>query len=119
MPKRGTTEELREERAFVLEAVEKTHSWFLVNWASPVLREDKDFLQKCKDVCGTGLIFTYYESFTAFKFMRDSFLATGASVPGGQAYERVMEKLRERGGEGSRAAIALQGAVGALPQGDY
>ncbi|CAJ1386669.1 unnamed protein product, partial [Effrenium voratum] len=94
-------EELREDQAFVLEAVEKTRSWFLVNWAGPELREDKDFLQKCKDVCGTGLIFTYYESFTAFQSMRKSFLATGASVPGGQAYERVMEKLRERGDKGA------------------
>ncbi|CAJ1361959.1 unnamed protein product [Effrenium voratum] len=95
------SEELREERAFVLEAVEKTRSWFLVNWASPVLGEDKDFLQQCKDVCGTGLVFTYYESFTAFQRMRESFLATGASVPGGQAYERVMEKLRKRGDTGA------------------
>ena len=101
VPKRGTTEELRKERAFVLEAVEKTRSWFLVNWASPVLGEDKDFLQQCKDVCGTGLVFNYYESFTAFQRMRESFLATGASVPGGQAYERVMEKLRKRGDTGS------------------
>ncbi|CAJ1402725.1 unnamed protein product [Effrenium voratum] len=106
------SKELRKDRAFVLKAVEKTRAWFLVNWAGPELRVDKDFQRRCVDTCSTGLVFTYYESYTAFTNMRSSFLATGASVPGGQAYERVMEQLRNRGDEGSRAAIALRGADG-------
>ncbi|CAJ1402723.1 unnamed protein product [Effrenium voratum] len=95
------SKELRKDRAFVLKAVEKTRAWFLVNWAGPELRVDKDFQRRCVDTCSTGLVFTYYESYTAFTNMRSSFLATGASVPGGQAYERVMEQLRNRGDEGA------------------
>ncbi|CAJ1368558.1 unnamed protein product [Effrenium voratum] len=98
------SKDLRKDRAFVLKAVEKTRAWFLVNWAGPELRVDKDFQRRCVDTCSTGLVFTYYESYTAFTNMRSSFLATGASVPGGQAYERVMEQLRNRGDEGAATA---------------
>eukprot|EP00913_Durusdinium_trenchii_P028750 g26963.t1 len=60
--------------------------------------EDKDLRQRCEAVAGTGLVFTWYRSATCFLKMRECFWATGASVPGGEAYKEVMKYLEERPG---------------------
>jgi len=54
-------------------------------------------LERCKKAAGTGLVFTYYDDYSLFQTMRRKFPATGASVPGGEAYDAVMEEVRKNG----------------------
>ena len=87
-------EELRADRDFILKAVQATRADWLRHFASEELREEEALAQRCKEAAGTGLVFTYYRSYTCFADMRSRFPATGASVPGGGAYEMVMAQLR-------------------------
>ncbi|CAE7370560.1 truC [Symbiodinium natans] len=88
------SEELRADRSFLLEAVEATCAWWLVNLAAEELRADEGFADRCKAAAGTGLVFTYYDSYSCSDNMRRCFPTAGASVPGGAAYERVMKELK-------------------------
>ncbi|CAE7403978.1 unnamed protein product [Symbiodinium sp. CCMP2592] len=88
------SEDLRCDRAFVLQLVEATKAYWLCDFASEELRKDADFRQQCREAAGTGLVWTYYDSFSMFYDMRYSFPTTGASIPGGAAYDRVMDRLK-------------------------
>ncbi|CAE7403904.1 unnamed protein product [Symbiodinium sp. CCMP2592] len=98
------SEDLRRDRAFVLQLVEATKAYWLYHFAVEELREDADFRQQCREAAGTGLVWTYYDSYIMFQDMRDRFPATGASVPGGRAYEQVMWKL-ESSDHGGTATV--------------
>ena len=89
-----TAEALRGSRDFVKRLVKETKAWWLVEWATEELRQDAALRKECQELCGTGVVFSYYQSDNAFMAMRRRFKASGASVPGGEAYEPVMEKLR-------------------------
>ncbi|CAJ1405691.1 unnamed protein product [Effrenium voratum] len=93
--------DLRTDPRFILEAVRLTRAWWLVKFAGLDSDREKELEKKCRALCGTGLIFTYYHSYNAFESMRTAFLTTGASVPGGRAYSRVMKELRARGEAGT------------------
>ena len=95
--------ELKADRDFLLAAVRATRSDWLLHFASEELREDEALARRCKEAAGTGLVFTYYRSYDCSGEMRDVFPAAGASVPGGEAYEAVMEQLR-RAAHGSSSA---------------
>ena len=98
------SEELRADRSFLLEAVEATCAWWLVNLAAEELRADEGFADRCKAAAGTGLVFTYYDSYSCSDNMRRCFPTAGASVPGGAAYERVMKELKSASHGGPSAA---------------
>ncbi|CAK8989412.1 unnamed protein product [Durusdinium trenchii] len=86
-------------RSFVEEAVERTRSpWLLRLPQLKHFSEDQELRNRCERAAGTGLVFTWYQSATCFMRMREYFKATGASVPGGAAYEAVMEELNRRPG---------------------
>ena len=87
-------EELRGSRDFWKWLVKETKAWWLVEWATEELRQDAALRKECQDLAGTGVVFTYYQSAAAGPAMRDRFKASGASVPGGEAYEGVMKQLR-------------------------
>ncbi|CAE7411355.1 ANK1 [Symbiodinium natans] len=91
---RFASEELRTDQTFLLEAVEATRAWWLVELAAEALRADESFVEECKAAAGTGLVFTFYDSYTCSEYMRTLFPTAGASVPGGAAYDRVMEELQ-------------------------
>ena len=100
---RFASERLRTEAGYVEELVRRSKAAWLVQLPGlEHFRADLDFVERCEKVAGTGLVFTYYESSTCFLSMRKAFKATGASVPGGIAYDAVMAKLEEEG-EGGRA----------------
>ena len=88
-------EELRADPDFLLALVRATRADWLRNFAAAELREDEALARRCKEAAGTGLVFTYYRSYDCLAGMRDRFPAAGASVPGGEAYEEVMEKLKD------------------------
>lgn len=92
------SEALKKDRKFVLRAVKATKATWLLNYCSKELQKDDEFKKLVKQTAGTGLVFTYYHSFSCFESMRDRFVATGASIPGGPAYEHVMTKLKETKG---------------------
>ncbi|CAE7497590.1 ANK1 [Symbiodinium pilosum] len=88
--------DLQEDRRFMLDCVRKTRCWWLPHFAeNGELVKDKDFMAQCRAEVGTGLVFTYYQNFACAEDMRTKFPTAGASVPGGQAYDRVMTKLRD------------------------
>eukprot|EP00439_Symbiodinium_sp_Y106_P058339 s4982_g8.t1 len=90
--------DLQEDRGFWLWIVRQTKAWWLIHFgASQKLLEDPGFLERCKKAAGTGLVFTYYDDYSLFQTMRRKFPATGASVPGGEAYDAVMEEVRKNG----------------------
>ena len=89
---------LRNNREFLIKAVAATRAPWLLKLSSEALKQDKELSGHLKALAGTGLVFTYYHSFDCFHNMREAFLATGASAPGGQAYEEVMKKLNETSG---------------------
>ncbi|CAK9095725.1 Pentatricopeptide repeat-containing protein, partial [Durusdinium trenchii] len=89
---------LRNNREFLIKAVAATRAPWLLKLSSEALKQDKELSEHLKALAGTGLVFTYYHSFDCFHNMREAFLATGASAPGGQAYEEVMKKLNETSG---------------------
>ncbi|CAE7168496.1 ANK1 [Symbiodinium microadriaticum] len=95
------------DRGLLLHFVASTKCWWLPRFAQDFkeLDEDVDFQKQCKAAAGTGLIFTYYHSMTCFLKMRMKFPTAGASVPGGQAYDKVMEMLRNPGMHGSTATV--------------
>ncbi|CAE7357966.1 unnamed protein product [Symbiodinium natans] len=97
------SEELKNDREFLLEAVRETKASWLAHFASESLREDPSFRAECSQAAGTGLVFTYYESYDCLDYMRTCFPTAAASVPGGQAYAEVMEKMKVR--EGSTATV--------------
>ncbi|CAE7229030.1 unnamed protein product [Symbiodinium natans] len=86
--------EVRASRSFVLEAVQATRAWWLVKFAADELGADTALIERYKAAAGTGLIFSFYDSYSCFARMRDRFPTAGASVPGGTAYEHVMDMLR-------------------------
>ena len=86
--------ELLADKNFFREAVKETKAWWLVKVACEELQEDKAFVEELKALSGRGLVFTYYDSYDCFQQMRSRFPATGASIPGGEAYEEVMKQLR-------------------------
>ena len=88
------SEGLRRDRAYVLELVTATKAPFLTEWAAEELQEDAAFLARCRGAVRGGLVWTFYHSYNAFDAMRNRFPAAGASVPGGEAYEKVMEELK-------------------------
>ena len=88
------SEALRGDRSFVLSLVRATKAAFLTYWASDELRKSKAFGEECRREAGRGLIFTWYGHPSVFSAMRERFPATGASVPGGQAYLPVLEQLQ-------------------------
>ncbi|CAK9008703.1 Pentatricopeptide repeat-containing protein, partial [Durusdinium trenchii] len=91
-------EDLRGDREFLLDAVRATKAPWLVQLASKALQEDAELVDQVKREAGTGLVFTWYHSFDCFANMRKVIVATGASVPGGEAYAEVMKKLNATGG---------------------
>ncbi|CAK8999895.1 unnamed protein product [Durusdinium trenchii] len=91
-------EPLKNDRSFLLEAVQRTKASWLLKLCSEELQEDAELAKEVDELAGTGLIFTYYENFDCFQHMRKFFMATGASVPGGEAYDEVMEVLEETDG---------------------
>eukprot|EP00439_Symbiodinium_sp_Y106_P044816 s511_g5.t1 len=95
------SEELRCDRAFLLQLVEATKAYWLYDFAAEELRQDVDFQQRCRGAAGSGLVWTYYHSYNMFNTMRHRFPATGASIPGGAAYDAVMDKLKEADHGGS------------------
>ena len=84
----------RGDRSCVLELVRATQAAFLTAWAAEELRSDDAFVAQCRAAVPSGMVWTFYGSFGAFSAMRDRFPTAGASIPGGEAYERVMEELR-------------------------
>eukprot|EP00913_Durusdinium_trenchii_P022424 g21063.t1 len=96
-------EDLRGDRAFLLEAVRATKAPWLVQLASKALQKDGELVKQLKHVAGTGLVFTWYRSYDCFQKLRDVIVATGASVPGGEAYNAVMERLNKT--EGGSATV--------------
>ena len=101
------SEALRGSRDFVKRLVKETKAWWLVEWATEELRQDAALRKECQELCGTGVVFSYYQSATAFMAMRRRFKASGASVPGGEAYEPVMEQLRDANHGSAPAAKRL------------
>jgi len=91
--------DLRGDRNFVLEAVHRTRASWLGKLASKSLQVDKDFLSECSRLAGSGLIFTYYSSPTCFPNMRLRFQISGASIPGGQAYDQVSRNMKRESGD--------------------
>ncbi|CAK9034935.1 unnamed protein product [Durusdinium trenchii] len=91
------SEALRHNKSFLLDAVKATKASWLIKYC-PGLETDADFVKELAAAAGTGLIFSYYTNASCFYGMRDRFEATGASVPGGQAYAQVMEELRKTSG---------------------
>ncbi|CAE7480057.1 pum [Symbiodinium natans] len=87
--------ELRKSRRFILEAIQATQAWWLLKLASEELQADLGFVEECKEVAGTGIIFTFYDNYDCSVMMRKRFKTAGASVPGGSAYEFVMARLNE------------------------
>ena len=102
-------ESLRADRSFLLKAVKATKAWWLVHFAAPAIEKDANFVQRCREAAGTGLVFTYYHSSNCFFDMRQAFPAVGASVPGGTAYDEVMKQLREAIHGSSLAGKAWKG----------
>lgn len=90
--------DLRGDRNFVLEAVHRTRASWLGKLASKSLQVDKDFLSECSRLAGSGLIFTYYSP-TCFPNMRLRFQISGASIPGGQAYDQVSRNMKRESGD--------------------
>ena len=89
---------VRGDREFLLEAVRATTAHWLQKLCTKELQEDEVLKEEATKVAGEGLIFTYYDNYSCFDNMRDAFLATGASVPGGPAYDAVMESLNSKPG---------------------
>ena len=83
------------DRKSILELVRATKAAFLTWWAAEELREDAEFMAQCRAAAGTGLVWSFYRSYTAFEAMTRSLPTAGASVPGGEAYEQVMEAVRD------------------------
>ena len=100
-------EALRGSRNFVKRLVRETKASWLLEWATEELRNDVALRKECQELAGTGVVFTYYQSCNAFEAMRYSFKASGASVPGGEAYEAVMKELREAAHGSAPAAKRL------------
>ncbi|CAE7325302.1 pum [Symbiodinium sp. CCMP2592] len=96
-------EVLAKDREFILKAVKETKAWWLVKLASKELSEDAAFVARCKEAAGDGLVFTYYDNSDVWSGMIGAFHTTGASVPGGKAYDEVMKKLRQD--KGSTATV--------------
>ena len=104
------SEELRCDRAFLLQLVEATKAYWLYDFAAEELRKDEHFQQRCRGAAGSGLIWTYYHSYNMFITMRARFPASGASIPGGAAYDAVMDKLKKADHGGRLATCsALRG----------
>ncbi|CAK9088314.1 unnamed protein product [Durusdinium trenchii] len=89
---------LLNDRSFVLRAVQSTKATWLLNYCSRELQDDKEFQELVEQAAGTGLVFTCYHSFSCFDSVRNRFVATGASVPGGTAYDHVMTQLNKTSG---------------------
>lgn len=98
---------LRCDRNFVLDAVRATRASWLVKLAADNLSADEAFVQMCHEAAGNGLIFTYYHSYDCFQDMRRYLKTSGASIPGGKAYDLVIAKLRED--QGSAATVWFDG----------
>ena len=89
------SERLRSDRSFVLELVRATQAAFLTAWAAEELRSDDAFVAQCRAAVPSGLVWTWYRSYGAFQAMRMRFPTAGASIPGGEAYDHVMEQLSD------------------------
>ncbi|CAE7246415.1 ANK1 [Symbiodinium sp. CCMP2592] len=90
--------DLQKDRNFWLWIVRQTKAWWLIHFgASQKLLEDPSFLEGCKKAAGTGLVFTYYDDHNLFQTLRRKLPTAGASVPGGDAYDLVMEEVSQNG----------------------
>ena len=98
---------LRGDREFLLEAVRATKASWLQKLCTEEMQKDAELKEEATKAAGEGLIFTYYDNFNCFNNMRDAFLATGASVPGGPAYEQVMKELNESPGGAAATAVSF------------
>ena len=96
---------LRGDRDFLLEAVKATKANWLLQFCSEELRQDEELKEQVAKTAGEGLIFTYYDNFNCALNMRGAFMATGASVPGGPAYDEVMKQLNSTPGGAPAAAM--------------
>ena len=85
----------RGDRSSVLELVRATKAAFLTAWAAEELRSDDAFVAQCRAAVPSGLVWTWYRSYGAFQAMRMRFPTAGASIPGGEAYDHVMEQLSD------------------------
>ncbi|CAE6927913.1 pum, partial [Symbiodinium sp. KB8] len=85
--------ELCGNRSFVLQAIQATRAWWLLKFVSAELLADESFVEECRACAGFGLVFTFYENYSCSAMMRKLFKTTVASVPGGTAYQGVMEML--------------------------
>lgn len=98
-------QKLQNDRTFVLDAVLATRAPWLRQYVSSTLQADSVFQQEVANAAGHGLVFTWYNSPDVFKNMRKDVSATGASVPGGAAYDKVMAELKRA--DRGRAQTAL------------
>ncbi|CAE7360307.1 ANK1 [Symbiodinium natans] len=79
---------------FFSEAVRATNAYWLFHFAADELRTDH-VQGQCRAACGTGLVFTYYDTLLAD--ICHSFPFAGASVPGGRGRDdQVVEEKRGR-----------------------
>ena len=90
---------LKQDRRFLLQSVKATKASWLVKFCSKELQDDEDLEKQILQATGSGLIFTYYHSHNGFYQLGSEFLACMASVPGGPAYDNVMEELKKRAKE--------------------
>ena len=98
---------LRGDREFLLEAVRATRAHWLQKLCTEELQEDEELKEEVAKATGEGLIFTYYDNFSCSEAMRKAFLATGASVPGGPAYNEVMKELNSAPGGAAATAVSF------------
>ena len=100
----------RGDRSSVLELVRATKAAFLTAWAAEELRSDDAFVAQCRAAVPSGLVWTWHGSYSAPVAMREAFPTAGASIPGGEAYDHVMEELRDAK-HGSASERASSGHV--------
>ncbi|CAK9012024.1 Uncharacterized protein SCF082_LOCUS11348 [Durusdinium trenchii] len=103
-------QKLQNDRTFVLDAVLATRAPWLRQYVSSTLQADSVFQQEVANAAGHGLVFTWYNSPDVFKNMRKDVSATGASVPGGAAYDKVMAELK-RADRGRTATVWFEEAL--------
>ncbi|CAK9060148.1 Uncharacterized protein SCF082_LOCUS31727 [Durusdinium trenchii] len=94
---------IRKDQEFLVRAVEATKASWLLKLCTKELQSNSMLIRQVAQAAGTGLVFSYYNNYNCSVNMRDAFVATGASVPGGPAYEKVMQVLSKT--EGSTATV--------------
>ena len=84
---------IRGDKTFLLKAVKATKASWLMNFCTEELQKDEELKGQLATMAGEGLIFTYYSS-SCLNDMRDAFVVSGVSVPGGPAQGPVMKELK-------------------------